>query len=67
MRHVEIVKETVAAKRISNGEEWMSAWDARNKMSHVYDVKQFDAVIEKIEATYLDCFGELHEKLSGLC
>ena len=52
-----VVKEAVAAKLISNGEDWMSAVDARNKMSHVYDVKQFDAVIEKIEAPYLDGFG----------
>ena len=65
MRHVEIVKETVAAKLISNGEDWMSALDARNKMSHVYDFKQFDAVIDQIVSIYLDCFGELYEKLSG--
>ncbi len=62
-----VVKEAVAAKLVSNGEDWMSALDARNKMSHTYDLKQFDAVIEKIEATYLNCFGELHEKLSRLC
>ena len=62
-----VVKEAIAAKLISNGEDWMSALDARNKMSHTYDLRQFDAVIEKIEATYLDCFGELHEKLSRLC
>ena len=62
-----VVKEAIAAKLIANGEDWISALDARNKMSHTYDLKQFDAVIEKIEATYLDRFGELHEKLSRLC
>ena len=60
-----VLKEAVAAKLISNGEDWMSALDARNKMSHTYDFKQFDAVIEKIKGTYLNCFGELYEKLSG--
>ena len=60
-----VLKEAIAAKLISNGEDWMSALDARNKMSHLYDFKQFDAVIDQIASTYLNCFGELYEKLSG--
>ena len=59
-----VLKEAIAAKLISNGEDWMNALDARNKMSHTYDVKQFDAVIEKIENRYLHCFAELYKKLS---
>lgn len=59
-----VLKEAIAAKLISNGEDWMNALDARNKMSHTYDLKKFDAVIEKIDTTYLTCFGELYEKLS---
>lgn len=59
-----VLKEAIAAKLISNGSDWMNALDARNKMSHTYDVKQFDAVIEKIETRYLNCFAELYKKLS---
>lgn len=59
-----IIKEAVAAKLISNGEDWMNALDARNKMSHTYDSRKFDAVIDTIETTYLNSFGELYEKLS---
>ncbi len=59
-----VLREAVAAKLISNGEDWMNALDARNKMSHTYDVQKFDAVIEKIATRYLNCFAELYETLS---
>ncbi len=58
-----VVKEAIAAKFIARGEEWMSLIDARNKMSHTYDFKKFEAVIEQIKENYLACFDELHEKL----
>ena len=59
-----VLKEAVATKFISNGEDWMRALDARNKMSHTYDLKQFERVIKEIEEKYLRYFGELYEKLS---
>ena len=31
-----VLKESVAGRLISDGESWMSALDARNKMSHTY-------------------------------
>ena len=46
------------------GEGWMNALDARNKMSHIYDFREFEIVLEKIRSSYLHCLGELHEKLS---
>ncbi len=36
-----VIKEAVAAKLIDDGEGWMMALDARNKMSHTYDFKKF--------------------------
>lgn len=59
-----VLKESVAVRLISDGESWMSALDARNKMSHTYDFAKFEVIIEEIQARYLDCIGELHEKLS---
>lgn len=59
-----VLKESVAGRLISDGETWMSALDARNKMSHTYDFKKFEVVIEDIQTKYLDCIGEFHEKLS---
>ncbi len=58
-----VIKEAIAAKFIEQGEDWMSLIDARNKMSHTYDFKKFEAVIEQIKETYLACFDELHGKL----
>ena len=59
-----VLKESVAVRLISDGEIWMSALDARNKMSHTYDFAKFEIIIEEIQTRYLDCIGELHEKLS---
>ena len=59
-----VLKEAIAAKFVSNGEDWMSALDARNKMSHTYDFKKFELVIISIKEKYLACFGELYEKLA---
>lgn len=59
-----VLKESIAVNLISDGEGWMSALDARNKLSHTYDFKKFEAVIEEIHARYLDCIDRLHEKLS---
>ena len=59
-----VIKEAVAAKLLSRGEDWMNALDARNKMSHTYEFRKFESVIKQIEATYLNLFGELYEKLS---
>ena len=59
-----VIKEAVAAKLLSRGEDWMNALDACNKMSHTYEFCKFESVIKQIEATYLNLFGELYEKLS---
>lgn len=61
-----IIKEAFASKLISHGEIWMEALDTRNKMSHTYSSKQFEAAIDEIEKKYLSCFSELYEKLAQL-
>ena len=58
-----VLKEAVAAKLIERGDDWMSLLDARNRMSHTYDFKKFEEVIQKIAERYIFCFGELYEKL----
>ena len=59
-----ILKEAIASKLISHGQDWMEALDARNKMSHTYDFKKFEEIIKAIEQKYLNCFSELYEKLA---
>jgi nucleotidyltransferase substrate binding protein (TIGR01987 family) len=55
-----VIKEAFAAKIIQNGQVWMNALDARNKMSHTYDFKKFEEVILDIEADYLHAVEELY-------
>ncbi len=59
-----ILKEAIATKFLERGDDWMSLLDARNKMSHTYNFRDFETVIEQIEKRYILCFGELFEKLS---
>ncbi len=60
-----VIKEAYAAKIISNGEDWLRALDDRNKMSHTYDFKKFNEVIERVSKRYIKCFSELYERLSA--
>jgi len=59
-----VIKEAYAARLITRGEDWLSALDDRNKMSHTYDFVTFNAVIERVSKRYIHCFGELYETLS---
>ena len=59
-----VIKEAIAAKVIALGDDWMELLDARNEMSHTYNFKRFEKVIEEIDKKYLSCFGELYEKLA---
>ena len=59
-----VIREAVIAKLIDDGEGWMMALDARNKMSHTYDFKKFETVLEEVVARYLQCFGQLYEVLA---
>lgn len=60
----DVIKEAVSARLIERGDDWMNLIDARNEMSHTYDFKRFEAVIKQTDEKYLQCFGELHEKLA---
>ncbi len=58
-----VIKAAYAAKIIKNGDGWMQALDARNKMSHTYDLKTFEKIIDDIRNNYLTLFDALHEDL----
>lgn len=60
-----VIKEAGVAKLIDKPDVWLQALDDRNKMSHTYDFKKFEQVIERIVNSYIDnCFGALYETLS---
>ena len=60
-----VIKEAVAAKLIEDGEGWMDALDVRNKMSHTYDFKEFEAALRQVSTRYLACFEQLYDILEG--
>lgn len=55
-----VLRAAFEAKIIHNGEAWMKALDSRNKMSHTYDLKIFESVIQDIRDHYLKLFDDLH-------
>lgn len=60
-----VIKEAGATKLIDKPDVWLQALDDRNKMSHSYDFREFERVIENISKLYIgDCFGALYETLS---
>ncbi len=56
-----VLKASFQAGIISDGDEWMAALDARNKMSHVYNFKIFEQVIEALRTRFLPLFERFHE------
>ena len=58
-----VIKEAFSAKLISDGQTWMNALDARNKMSHTYDFAIFETVIKDTKEQYLPVIKELYLEL----
>ena len=55
-----VIRSAFEANIISQGDVWMQALDARNKMSHTYNIKQFETIIDDIHQYYLELFDSLH-------
>ena len=58
-----VIKDAFEAKLITDGQAWLDALDARNKMSHTYDVNEFEKVIQRIESDYLAVIESLYQTL----
>jgi len=55
-----VLRAAFEARVITQGDVWMRALDARNKMAHSYNFKYFEAVIEDIRRSYFTLFDDLH-------
>ncbi len=55
-----VIRGAFAAKLIHDGEAWMGALDARNRMAHTYNMAEFEIVIAEIQSSYLSLFSALH-------
>ena len=58
-----VIKAALSANLITNGEVWMEALDARNKMSHTYDFKKFEKIIVDIEKNYYPALEKMNQKM----
>jgi len=54
----EAIKKAFQANLINNGEIWLEMLDKRNLMSHIYDEKEFNNIIQLIGKNY---FNELKQ------
>ena len=58
-----VLRQAFEANVIANGDTWMDALDARNKMSHTYDFREFEKVIQQVRKSYLPVMDDLHSYL----
>ncbi len=55
-----VIRAAFEARLIQDGQVWMEALDARNKMSHTYDFSKFERVIADIAQRYLAAMEALY-------
>ena len=60
-----VIRAAFEAGVIGEGEEWMAALDARNKMSRTYDFTVFEAVIVQVRDRFLRLFADLYERMTA--
>jgi nucleotidyltransferase substrate binding protein (TIGR01987 family) len=58
-----VLKKAFEAKLVTEGDVWLQALDARNKMSHTYNFSTFEEVVKAIESDYLRVLGDLYDVL----
>ena len=54
-----VFRKAYEANLTGQGEVWMDALDARNKMSHTYDALALEQVVEDIDTRYLAAMDDL--------
>ena len=55
-----VIRQAYAAKYIDDAETWLKMIGDRNLMSHTYDFKKFEAVIQTIREAYLPMLSDWH-------
>lgn len=59
-----VIKEAFAANLLDDGQVWIDMMLHRNLLSHTYDIKVFEEVLQTVEIKYLPALDRLHEFLS---
>jgi nucleotidyltransferase substrate binding protein (TIGR01987 family) len=55
-----VIRAAFAAKLVEDGEVWMQALDARNRMAHTYSAAAFDKVADQIRDRYFPAMEALY-------
>lgn len=61
-----VIRKAFEAKLVKNGDLWMEMLDARNLMSHEYELEEFEKLIEDLQFNYLDEFKRFYQKLNEI-
>ena len=61
-----VIREAFRASVISDGDTWMRALDARNRISHTYDLEKFEEALGLIRDEVLPVMEDLNTYLSGI-
>ena len=61
-----VIRKAFEAKLVKNGDLWMEMLDARNLMSHEYELEEFEKLIEDLQFNYLDEFNKLYQRLNEI-
>ncbi|MCF6808171.1 nucleotidyltransferase substrate binding protein [Thiotrichales bacterium 19S9-12] len=61
-----VIRQAFSSKLIDDGATWQNALDDRNRMSHTYDIEEFEVVVNRIQDKYLSRFEQLYDKLQSL-
>jgi len=58
-----VIKEAFAAKLITDGQVWIDMMLHRNLLTHTYDFRTFQKILEAVQKQYLCEIGMIHELL----
>ena len=56
-----VIKEAFAAKLLEDAQVWIDMMLHRNLLSHTYDLKVFEVVLQVVAERYFPAFDRLHE------
>ena len=59
------IRAGFAARVIPDGEMWMRALDARNRMAQTYDRSKFDLVVVEIADLYFPVLEARYQRMAG--
>jgi nucleotidyltransferase substrate binding protein (TIGR01987 family) len=55
-----VIRAAFEAKLIQQADLWMKALDARNKMSHTYNLQKFEQVVKQIRHDFYELLDDLY-------